>query len=155
MSDPISLIGGLGQVPTAASVPGFPTPSSGSVATSGGQVPITPGQAGDIQNATAGAVDADPNVVQKASQQKSEPQALSLEDSIKVMREYLKNLPSDLRFQPDKESGYVIFKVVNPVTQEVIRQYPPEDVVAMARRLNAALAADKKQGSGILLDSQT
>ena len=71
------------------------------------------------------------------------------------MREYLKNLPSDLRFQPDKESGYVIFKVVNPVTQEVIRQYPPEDVVAMARRLNAALAADKKQGSGILLDSQT
>jgi len=71
------------------------------------------------------------------------------------MRDFLKNLPSDLQFQPDKESGYVIFKVINPVTQEVIRQYPPEEVVSMARKLNAALAAAKKHNSGILLDGQT
>jgi uncharacterized FlaG/YvyC family protein len=154
MPDPISLAGGLGQLPVAASVPGFPTSPSGSAATGGDQVTVVPGQTGDIQRVVVGS-GANSNAAQKSSAQKAESEALSLEDSVKAMRDFLKNLPSDLQFQPDKESGYVIFKVINPVTQEVIRQYPPEEVVSMARKLNAALAAAKKHNSGILLDGQT
>lgn len=154
MPDPISLAGGSGQLPVTASVPGFPISSPGSAATSGDQVRAVPGQTGDIQRVVIGS-DANSIAAQKSSAQKAESQALSLEDSVKAMRDFLKNLPSDLQFQPDKESGYVIFKVINPVTKEVIRQYPPEEVVSMARKLNAALASKKTHNSGILLDGQT
>jgi flagellar protein FlaG len=89
-------------------------------------------------------------------QAKTGPQAgsapMSVEDAAKAFQEYLKNLPSDLQFQPDKESGYVIFKVVNPLTHEVIRQYPPEEMVKMARYLKAAANQGK---SGILLDRKS
>jgi flagellar protein FlaG len=76
---------------------------------------------------------------------------MTLDEAVKAFKDFLKNLPSDLQFQPDQESGYVIFKVVNPVTQEVIRQYPPDEVVRMAKHLKAA----SQQGrSGIFLDKK-
>jgi len=74
---------------------------------------------------------------------------MSVEDAVKAFREFVKNFPSDLQFRPDKESGYVIIKVVNPLTQEVIRQYPPDEIVEMAKKLKAAA---EKNGSGIFLD---
>jgi len=85
------------------------------------------------------------------SETKAGTAPMSLEEAAKEFREFLKNLPSDLQFQPDKESGYVIFKVVNPVTQEVIRQYPPDEMVRMARRLKAAAQQGR---SGIFLDKK-
>ena len=78
---------------------------------------------------------------------------VTVEEAAKEFRTYLKNLPSDLQFRVDKESGYVVFKVVNPVTQEVIRQYPPDEVLEMAKRLKAS-ANQGKNGSGIFLDGK-
>jgi flagellar protein FlaG len=79
----------------------------------------------------------------------------TLEESVKSFREFLKNMPSDLQFQPDQESGVVIFKVINPLTREVIRQYPPDEVVAMARKLKALEEQQAKSKSGIFLDQRT
>jgi uncharacterized FlaG/YvyC family protein len=76
---------------------------------------------------------------------------LSLDEAVKAFREYLSGLPSDLLFQPDEASGYVVFKVVNPVTREVIRQYPSDAVIEMARRLKALAPQGK---SGIFLDEK-
>ena len=67
------------------------------------------------------------------------------------MQDYLKSFPSDLVFRKDEESGVVIFKVVNPLTGEVIRQYPPEELLQMARKFKAL---DQSTGSGILLDKK-
>ena len=89
--------------------------------------------------------------VQAKAEAKAAPAPMTLDESVKAFREFLKNLPSDLQFQPDQESGYVIFKVVNPVTQEVIRQYPPDEVVRMARTLKAAVQQGR---SGIFLDKK-
>lgn len=72
---------------------------------------------------------------------------------MKAFREFLKNLPSDLQFQSDEDSGYVIFKVVNPVTKEVIRQYPPDAIVEMAKKLKALQRQGEKE-SGIFLDQK-
>jgi flagellar protein FlaG len=73
---------------------------------------------------------------------------MDIAEAAQAFQQYLSNLPSDLQFQPDYQSGLVIFKVVNPVTQKVIRQLPPEDVVQQARDLRLA----EKNHSGILLD---
>ena len=77
------------------------------------------------------------------------PKAMNVQEAAQAFQDYLKNLPSDLQFQPDAESGIVVFKVINPITQKVIRQYPPEEMLAVARNLRQAL---KKESSGILLD---
>ena len=74
---------------------------------------------------------------------------MSMEQAAQVYQAYLNNLPSDLLFQPDYQAGLLVFKVVNPVTNQVIRQLPPEAVVEQARNLRMA---SSKANSGIILD---
>lgn len=74
---------------------------------------------------------------------------MTMEEAAQAFQAYLESLPSDLQFQPDFEANMVVFKVVNPVTQKVIRQLPPEEVVQQARNLRMA---QQKNHSGILLD---
>lgn len=82
-------------------------------------------------------------------------QARRLEDSAKILKEYLQQLPTSLEFRADEESGRIVFKVINPVTREVLRQVPPEQVLALARQIKALLeeqrASDPPQ-AGILFD---
>ena len=80
------------------------------------------------------------------------PPALTMEQAAQAFQNYLQSLPSNLQFQPDQQAGLVVFKVVNPITQKVIRQLPPEDVVEQARNLRMA---QSKEHSGILLDEST
>jgi flagellar protein FlaG len=80
---------------------------------------------------------------------KQERPSMTMEEAAQAFKDYLKSLPSNLQFQPDYQAGIVVFRVVNPVTQKVIRQLPPEEVVQQARNLRMA----ERQGhSGILLD---
>jgi flagellar protein FlaG len=76
---------------------------------------------------------------------------VSIEDAAKAFQEFLKNLPSDLQFRSDQDTGQIIFKVINPVTREVIRQYPPDEILAIARRLRGS---GRTNGQGLLLDGQ-
>lgn len=78
---------------------------------------------------------------------------INVEDAAKTLKEYLKNLPSDLQFRKDEETGTVVFKVVNPVTKEVIREFPPKEIVEMSKRLRHL--SEQSEKSGILLDTQT
>lgn len=89
---------------------------------------------------------------QKVVQEKAKVTPLALEDAAKTFREFLKNLPSDLQFRADRDSGRVIFKIINPVTREVIRQYPPEEILLMARRLRSS--ASIEDPSGLFLDQR-
>lgn len=136
MSDPILPTGVVasGFVPQAAPLPsGFP-----------GAKPA-PGDPGGValssQAAPAPAVN--PLVAAHTSRQ-------VVEAAITQIREYLKNLPPEIQFSEDRSSGHIVFKVVNPVTHEVIRQYPPEEILTMARRLKSL----QEGKSGVLVDEQ-
>ncbi|BDU78821.1 flagellar protein FlaG [Mesoterricola sediminis] len=74
---------------------------------------------------------------------------MTMEEAAQAFQDYLNSLPSNLQFKPDYEAGIVVFKVVNPVTQKVIRQLPPEEVVNQVRNMRLA---EKRGHSGILLD---
>ena len=76
----------------------------------------------------------------------------SLEEAAEAFREYIEELPTNLQFSVDREAHATVFKVVNPVTREVLRQYPPEEVLSMARRLRAL--GTQEAPSGILLDQE-
>jgi flagellar protein FlaG len=77
----------------------------------------------------------------------------SLEEATRSLQDYLKGLPSDLQFRHDEDSGKSFFKVVNPVTREVIRQVPSEEVLAMARKLKE-LDQLGNNAPGLLLDHE-
>ncbi len=48
---------------------------------------------------------------------------------------YLKRLNTELRFEVDSKSKEVIVKIVDPSNDEVIRQIPSEELVAIRRRM--------------------
>ncbi|MEE9494457.1 MAG: flagellar protein FlaG [Gammaproteobacteria bacterium] len=48
--------------------------------------------------------------------------------------EYVQNLQRDLQFNIDKESGRVVVRVIDSETDELIRQIPSEEVLALAKR---------------------
>ena len=46
---------------------------------------------------------------------------------------------SDLQVQLDKDSGSIVFKVIDPETHEVIKQIPSEDMLRISKRLTALI----------------
>nr|WP_320132979.1 flagellar protein FlaG [uncultured Holophaga sp.] len=147
MSDPITPAGSVGQDTTAALAGWLSLPTRTSQKADSAQTTAatseTPTLEQQLQQELAAA---------QQDQKKAQEAAPNIEEAAKAMADYINNLPSDLEFRRDEESGYTIFRVVNPVTREVIREYPPKEVVEMARRLKSFLKGD---GSGVLIDQQS
>lgn len=60
---------------------------------------------------------------------------------------YLKRLNTELRFEVDSGTKDVIIKIIDPETEEVIRQMPSEELIAIRKRM--------KEIIGVLYDSRT
>jgi len=147
MTDPISSSGSMG--PVQATVPGLAVSKSAAGSTEPAAVSGT-----DTPRTTAAVGQDTPSRLMELATQAMEQQKAkqpSLEEAASTFREYLKALPSNLQFRADQESGYYTFKVINPVTQEVIRKFPPDEVLEMAKRIKEQLA---NKGAGILLDEK-
>ncbi|MBA3582163.1 MAG: flagellar protein FlaG [Gammaproteobacteria bacterium] len=59
-----------------------------------------------------------------------------------------------LQFSLDDASGKTIIKVIDSATDKVIRQFPPEQVVAVARAIKASLSEDGGEPLGVLLEAK-
>jgi len=79
-------------------------------------------------------------------------QAAAAAEAVEALRDYLSGLPSELKFDYDEETGRQVFKVVNPVTREVVKQYPPEEFLSMVKRLKEL--AKNADGYGMLFDDR-
>jgi flagellar protein FlaG len=150
MTDPISPAGSPGQI----AQPATPVATATAPATGGQDVVQavfghTSAAAVPASSALPAASKLDLSPAATPNTTMLAPKPMNVQEAAQAFQDYLKNLPSDLQFQPDAESGIVVFKVINPITQKVIRQYPPEEMLAVARNLRQAL---KKESSGILLD---
>lgn len=76
----------------------------------------------------------------------------ALESAVKAFEAFLQQSRSDLQFQVDESTGRTYFKVVDSKTQEVIRQVPSEEILAMARKLRELV--DPRDASGVLMDRE-
>ena len=66
---------------------------------------------------------------------KDEPK--SLQDAVAQINDHVQNLQRSLLFTVDEESGKDVVTVLDSETDEVIRQYPSEEVLVIARQLAA------------------
>lgn len=70
--------------------------------------------------------------------EKTSESASSREDvmeAVHKMRDYMQVIDRDLHFSVDEQSGVTVIKVVDPATDEVVRQIPSEEVMRVVRSL--------------------
>jgi flagellar protein FlaG len=89
---------------------------------------------------------------QEAGDGRGESAPATLDAAVQAFSEYLRQSKSDLVFQTDASSGKTYFKIVDSKTQEVIRQVPSEEILAMARKLREL--ANPKGAQGVLVDRE-
>lgn len=75
-----------------------------------------------------------------SASQKSEASRQEIEDAVKQVNDFLKPINNSIEFQLDKDSGKTIVKVVDNVTKDVVRQFPSEEMLSIAK------AIDKMKG---------
>ncbi len=63
------------------------------------------------------------------------PPAFDFAELVRQLDAFTENGNRSLRYRTDDLTGLTVMTVINPNTQEVIRQVPPEEAVALARIL--------------------
>lgn len=61
--------------------------------------------------------------------------AKDLSEAVSRIQDYVQSVQRELRFSIDKDSGRTVIKVVDSSTNKVIRQIPPQEVLAIAKHL--------------------
>lgn len=74
-----------------------------------------------------------PQAISAAQQQDAVPSQAELDNAVSSLNEHMQSIRRDLNFSVDEDSGRVVVKVVDTETNEVIRQIPSEEVMALAR----------------------
>jgi flagellar protein FlaG len=82
-----------------------------------------------------------------------EQQALDFKEAAATLKEYVDKMPSDLKFNVDEDTDRLILKIVNPVTKEVVKQFPPEELLSMAKRLRSM--TDDQTNNGIFINTRS
>lgn len=70
---------------------------------------------------------------------------IDISRAIHSINTFLQENQRGLRFQVDKDSGRTVITVINPVSGEVVRQIPPQELLNIAREMRL---------SGALVDAQ-
>lgn len=74
-----------------------------------------------------------------------------VDTAVETIRGFIQENQRDLDFDVAKESNRVIITVKDKVTNEVIRQIPPEDAIELAERIQSG---DDITSSGVLLNGE-
>ena len=72
--------------------------------------------------------------------QKAEASRQELEEAVKQVNDFLKPINNSIQFNLDDDTGKTIVKVIDLATKDVIRQFPSEEMLGIAK------AIDKMKG---------
>ena len=84
----------------------------------------------------------------KAEDKKTSEQALDA--AVKQLNSYVQSVNRNIEFNIDNDSGKTVVKVIDSETDELIRQFPDEEALYIARQLNDA-SGGNSLASGLLL----
>lgn len=77
--------------------------------------------------------------IQQAAKQPDQVEASrqQIEEAVKAINDFIKPLLNNsLQFNIDDDTGKTVVKVVDTATNEIIRQFPSEEMLAIAKALN-------------------
>ncbi|WP_303786374.1 flagellar protein FlaG [Azovibrio restrictus] len=73
---------------------------------------------------------------QEADQDKQQTSPEELQSSVDAMNDFVRSLNSALQFSIDEDTGKTVVKVVDMTNDQVIRQIPSEEALAIAKALD-------------------
>ena len=114
-----------------------------SVAGSGGQKPPVP-----VARTTEAAATTQTS---KPAAPAERPSPEQLEAAVSELSNAMQSVQRNLNFSIDEDSGQTVVKVIDSSSNEVIRQFPSEEALALARRMRES---DSSEISGLLLQSK-
>lgn len=76
-----------------------------------------------------------------------------VQNEIEKLQQYTQSIDRSLQFKVDEELGVTIVRVVDKNTDELIRQFPPEELINLSRRLKE-LNDQNTGNTGILLQEK-
>ena len=68
-----------------------------------------------------------------------------LENVVSQLQDYVQSVQRDMQFHIDDATGRVIVQVIDSNSQEVVRQIPSEEMLAIARHLADAIENNNEQ----------
>jgi flagellar protein FlaG len=68
--------------------------------------------------------------------QEAKPSRQQLDDAVKAVNDFVNPVNNSLQFRVDDDTGKTIVKVIDKTTNEVIRQFPSEEMIAIAKALD-------------------
>ena len=95
--------------------------------------------------------------LQQASQQDAANdtvQTSELNAAVANINDYVQNVQRTLQFSVDDNTGKTVVTVLDSETEEVIRQFPPEEALALARHLQASQESQVQDNSGLILHAR-
>lgn len=70
----------------------------------------------------------------------------ALEKVVSQLNAYIQNTQRDVDFSVDDSTGRVVVRVIDSVSDEVIRQIPSEEMLAISRHLIESLETEQPKG---------
>jgi flagellar protein FlaG len=70
----------------------------------------------------------------------------ALEKAVSQMAAYIQNTQRDMDFSVDEVTGRVVVRVIDSDSEQVIRQIPSEEMLAISRHLAESLENDEPKG---------
>jgi flagellar protein FlaG len=67
---------------------------------------------------------------------KTDPTRQQVEEAAKQVNDFLKPINNSLEFQLDDTTGKTIVKVIDTTTKDVIRQFPSEEMLSIAKAID-------------------
>jgi len=169
MSDTISAIGAKTQAPPVQQLvrpsaatsadgpePNKPVEAAGagnSAVSSGAAVGAAPetGVAAAVQNGPA--AQSQEGYQQQAPEEKQPLTEGQAQQAAESFKSYVEKLPGEMKFTIDHDTKRQVFKIINPVTQEVVKQFPPDEFLTMIKRLKEI--GPQSKDNGIFLDEKS
>ncbi|MDR1462967.1 MAG: flagellar protein FlaG [Azoarcus sp.] len=111
------------------------------------RVPGAPGSEAAVNaaatntDATTKAAEAATNsarVQEQAANQNEQEQ--SVRESVEKLNEFIRPYVTSLQFSVDKDAGKFVVKILDTETKEIIKQFPSEKILALAKALSEAMS---------------
>jgi flagellar protein FlaG len=127
---------------TAQSAPAVKAPATTSI--DAPSVPVVVDQAQSIRQDSA--ADAGKQAPPSGDAKKTVASDAQVMHAVQEMKDYAQSIDRDLKFNVDDDSGRLIITVIDPETDKIVRQIPPEDTLYILRNM--------QRGGGALFDNK-
>lgn len=99
------------------------------------------------------AVAEDNKLAQAKDAEKVEITQATINEAINIVSEFINQPPRNVNFTQDTEAGRTVIKVFDNHSKELIKQFPSEELVLVAKKIKA-LHQEVGEQAGILLDTK-